>query len=231
MNYYLYLNKGKLQMTIYSIVIHKLLSTKAHLGRRVAAHHFNKVYICGSRNGIAILDSDKTLICLRNAFHFIGSLIRQKGRSFLLKTQNNNISYIMEEMASCINDSQCRIGAFLTHSCSRLTIGAKIRSRKKKINLGINKTGQQPDCVVILDPERKCSVILEADRSQIPIASLVFSTIPLISYKRITYPIPANDPIQFIYLFCHSITKTVLLERGRIVAIPEKQSNRVIAVL
>ncbi|URE12276.1 ribosomal protein S2 [Musa troglodytarum] len=209
-------------MTIYSIVIHKLLSTKAHLGRRVAAHHFNKVYICGSRNGIAILDSDKTLICLRNAFHFIGSLIRQKGRSFLLKTKNNHISYIMEEMASCINDSQCRIGAFNTHSSSSPT---KIRSIKKKINFGSN---QQPDCVVILDAERKCSVILEADRSQIPIASLVFSTIPFRSYKRITYPIPANDPIQFIYLFCHSITKTVLLERGRIVAIQEIKSNRVI---
>nr|BCT42980.1 ribosomal protein S2 [Musa ornata] len=225
MNYYLYLKKGKLPMTIHSIVIHKLLSTKAHLGRRVAAHHFHKVYICGSRNGMAILDSDKTLIGLRNALNFIGSLIRQKGRSFLLKTQKNHISYIMEEMASCINDSQCRIGAFLTHSCSSPT---KIRSRKNKINLGSN---QQPDCVVILDPERKCSVILEADRSQIPIASLVFSTIPLRSYQIITYPIPANDPIQFIYLFCHSITKTVLLERGRIVAIPEKKENRVIAVL
>ena len=42
----------------------------------------------------------------------------------------------------------------------------------------------------------ECSVILEADRSQIPIASLVDSKILLGSYKRITYPIPANDPIQ-----------------------------------
>ncbi|THU42910.1 hypothetical protein C4D60_Mb00t04890 [Musa balbisiana] len=171
-------------------------------GRQI--RHSRVIYICSSRNGIAILDSDKTLICLRNALNFIGSLIRQKGRSFLLKTQKNHISYIMEEMASCINDSQCRIGAFFTHSCSSPT---KIRSRKNKINFGSN---QQPDCVVILDPERKCSVILEADRSQIPIASLVFSMIPLISYKRCTYPIPTNDPIQFIYLFCHSITKIVL---------------------
>lgn len=121
----------------------------------------------------------------------------------------------MEEMASCINDSQWRIGAFLTNSCSS---PKKIRSRKKKINLGSN---QQPDCVVILDADRKSSVILEADRSQIPIASLVDSTIPLGSYKRITYPIPANDPIQFVYLFRHSITKTVILERGRIVAMKE----------
>ena len=199
-------------MAIHSIVCTKLLRTNAHLGRRVAAHHF-KVYICGSRNGIAILDSDKTLICLRNAPHFIGSPIRQKGRSFFLKTNHLFLYEIMEEMASCINDSQWRIGAFLTCSSPK-----KIRSRKKKINLGSN---QQPDCVVILDADRKSSVILEADQSQIPIASLVDSTIPLGFYKRITYPIPANDPIQFVYLFRHSITKTVILEWGKIVAMKE----------
>ncbi|KAK9081393.1 hypothetical protein Sjap_026680 [Stephania japonica] len=72
-----------------------------------------------------------------------------------------------------------------------------------------------------MDADRKSSVILEADRSQIPIVSSVDSNIPLGSYKRITYPIPANDPIQFVYLFRNSITKTVLLERGRIVAMKE----------
>nr|AEK66726.1 ribosomal protein S2 [Ferrocalamus rimosivaginus]AEX98087.1 ribosomal protein S2 [Ferrocalamus rimosivaginus] len=193
-------------MTILSIVCSKLLCTNAHLGRRVAAHHF-KVYICGSRNGIAILDSDKTLICLRNALHFIGSPIRQKGRSFFLKTNHLFRYEIMEEMASCINDSQWRIGAFFTNSFANKK---KFHSRKKKINFGLN---QQPDCAVILNADRKSSVILEADRSQIPIASLVDSTIPWESHKRITYPIPANDPIQFVYLFRHSITKTVILER------------------
>nr|ABY55188.1 ribosomal protein S2 [Bambusa oldhamii] len=205
-------------MTILSIVCKKLLCTNAHLGRRVAAHHF-KVYICGSRNGIAILDSDKTLICLRNALHFIGSPIRQKGRSFFLKTNHLFRYEIMEEMASCINDSQWKIGAFFTNSFANKK---KFHSRKKKINFGLN---QQPDCVVILNADRKSSVILEADRSQIPIASLVDSTIPWESHKRITYPIPANDPIQFVYLFRHSITKTVILERPRITAMNKPRAK------
>ena len=114
-------------MTMLSIVCTKLLCTNAHLGRRVADHHF-KVYIRGSRNGIAILDSDKTLICLRNALHFIGSPSRQKGRSFFLKTNHLFIYEITEEMASylrsylrnvnshCFDDSQWKIGAFLTKS-------------------------------------------------------------------------------------------------------------------
>lgn len=111
---------------------------------------------------------------------------------------------IMEKMGSCINDSQWKIGAFLTNSYAN---PKKFRSRKKKIHFGLN---QQSDCVVIPNPDRKSSVILEANRSQIPIASLVDSTIPWESYKRITYPIPANDTIQFIYLFLNSITKTVI---------------------
>nr|YP_010010726.1 ribosomal protein S2 [Hepatica maxima]QOI00156.1 ribosomal protein S2 [Hepatica maxima] len=209
-------------MTIHSIVIQKLLSTNAHLGRRVAAHHF-KVYICGSRNGIAIIDSDKTLICLRNACHFIGSPIRQKGRSFFVNT-NSLFDEIIEQMATrigCINDSQWRIGGFLTNKKIKKS-KQKIRSRNKKINFGSN---QQPDCVVIMDADRKSSVILEADRSQIPIASSVDSNIPLGSYKRITYPIPANDPIQFVYLFRNSITKTVLLERRGII-VPRKEKEQ-----
>ncbi|XP_039833338.1 ribosomal protein S2, mitochondrial-like [Panicum virgatum] len=125
-------------MTILSTVCTKLLCTNAHLGRRVAAHHF-KVYIRGSRNGIAILDSDKTLICLRNALHFIGSLIRQNGRSFFLKTNHffiylimeKMIYSIMEKMGSCINDSQWKIGAFLTNSYAN---PKKFRSRITAMN-------------------------------------------------------------------------------------------------
>jgi ribosomal protein S2 len=205
-------------MTILSIVCTKLLCTNAHLGRRVADHHF-KVYIRGSRNGIAILDSDKTLICLRNALHFIGSLSRQKGRFFFLKTNHLFYLEIMEEMVSylrsylrnvnshCFDDSQWKIGAFLTNSFANKK---KFRSRKKKIHFGLN---QQPDCVVILNADRKSSVILEADRSQIPILSLGDSTIPWESYKRITYPIPSRDTIEIVYFFCHLIMKTVIIEQ------------------
>lgn len=56
-------------------------------------------------------------------------------------------------------------------------------------------------------------MILEADRLQIPIVSLVDSAMPLEYYKKITYPIPANDSVQFVYLVCNLITKTFLLHQ------------------
>ena len=80
-------------------------------------------------------------------------------------------SYLRNVNSHCFDDSQWKIGAFLTNSFANKK---KFRSRKKKINFGLN---QQPDCVVILNADRKSSVILEADRSQIPIPSLVDSTI------------------------------------------------------
>nr|BDC46277.1 ribosomal protein S2 [Dioon spinulosum] len=213
-----------------SLVLQKSLSTNAHLGRRVAAHH-SKVYIYGFGNEIAILDPDKTLICSRNACHSIGSPIRKKGRSLPVNT-NSLFDEIIEQMATkidrnCINDYQWRIGGFLTDSSSMHLFPKKIRfSRpgKKKINLfGGSGSNQRPDRVVIMNADRESSVILGADRLQIPIVSLVDSNIPLGLCKGITYPIPANDSIQFVYPSRNSITKTVPLERGKIVAMKETE--------
>lgn len=197
---------------LHSIVIQKLLSTNAHLGRRVVAHHF-KVFTYGTRNSMAIIDSDKTLICLRNAAQFIAALAQQRAR-FMFVNTNALFDEILEQMTKKIGcytpsmNTLWRTGGFLTNSCSP----KKFRSRNKKVCFGPT---QPPDCLVVFDTERKSSVIVEADRLQIPIVSLVDSAMPLEYYKRITYPIPANDSVQFVYLFCNLITKTFLLHQKR----------------
>lgn len=72
---------------------------------------------------------------------------------------------------------------------------------------------------MVLDTERKSSVILEADRLQVPIVALVDSNMPWEIYKKIAYPVPANDSVQFVYLFCNIITKTFLLEKKKLKAL------------
>lgn len=200
------------QMTIHSAVIQKLLSTNAHLGRRVAENHF-KIYTYGARNGMTIIDSDKTLVCLRSACNFIGNLVRENGR-FLFVNTNPLVDEIIEQMiktTGCRNDNSWRLGGFLTNSLSP----KKFRSRNKKFNL---TSVYPPDCVVIFDTERKSSVILEASRLQIPIVGLVDPSMPLETYKKITYPVPANDSVQFVYLFCNLITKTIQYEQKKLAA-------------
>lgn len=59
-------------------------------------------------------------------------------------------------------------------------------------------------------------MLVEAEKLQIPVVALVDSSMPLESFKRITYPVPANDSVQFVYLFCNMITKTILHEKKRL---------------
>ncbi|KAL0425523.1 UNVERIFIED_CONTAM: UTP--glucose-1-phosphate uridylyltransferase [Sesamum radiatum] len=194
-------------MSFHSVVIQKLLSTNAHIGRRVTAHHF-KIFSDGTRNSLSVIDSDKTLICLRNACNFIGHLARNNAR-FLFVNTNAHFDEIVAQMTRTIgikNDTTWRLGGFLTNSSSP----KKFRGRNKKFNLGAI---QAPDCIVIFDTEMKSSVIREAYKLQIPIVGLVDSSMPWDTYKRITYPIPANDSVEFVYLFCNLITKTILKEQ------------------
>ncbi|KAK6162787.1 hypothetical protein DH2020_002628 [Rehmannia glutinosa] len=194
-------------MSFHSVVIQKLLSTNAHIGRRVTAHHF-KIFSEGTRNSVSIIDSDKTLICLRNACNFIGHLARNNAR-FLFVNTNSLFDEIITQMTQTVgikNDTTWRLGGFLTNSSSP----RKFRGKNKKFNLSAI---QAPDCIVIFDTERKSSVIQEAYRLQIPVVGLVDSSMPWDTYKKITYPVPANDSVEFVYLFCNLITKTILKEQ------------------
>ncbi|KAH9780842.1 UTP--glucose-1-phosphate uridylyltransferase [Citrus sinensis] len=210
-------------MTLHSIIIQKLLSTNAHLGRRVAAHHF-KQYTYGFRNAMAIIDSDKTLICLRNACHFISLLARQRAAFMFVNTNPlfDEIVLQMTQKIGCYNPNMnalWRMGGFLTNSSSP----KKFRSRNKKIRFGPTKL---PDCVVVLDTERKSSVIMEAAKLQVPIVALVDSSMPLDVYSKITYPVPGNDSVQFVYLLCNMITKTFLVEQKKLGLLKDDEDQR-----
>ncbi|KAL9432609.1 hypothetical protein AB3S75_027606 [Citrus x aurantiifolia] len=210
-------------MTLHSIIIQKLLSTNAHLGRRVAAHHF-KQYTYGFRNAMAIIDSDKTLICLRNACHFISLLARQRAAFMFVNTNPlfDEIVLQMTQKIGCYNPNMnalWRMGGFLTNSSSP----KKFRSRNKKIRFGPTKL---PDCVVVFDTERKSSVIVEAAKLQVPIVALVDSSMPLDVYSKITYPVPGNDSVQFVYLLCNMITKTFLVEQKKLGLLKDDEDQR-----
>jgi len=72
-----------------------------------------------------------------------------------------------------------------------------------------------PNCLVIINANQNSMAILEVDQLQTPIISLVDSNIPNRLQKLITYPIPVNDDsIQFVYLFCNLITKTIILSQS-----------------
>lgn len=61
-------------------------------------------------------------------------------------------------------------------------------------------------------------MINEAHRLQIPVVGLVDSSMPWETFSKITYPVPANDSVEFVYTFCNLITKTILKERKEAMA-------------
>ncbi|KAB1998574.1 hypothetical protein ES319_D12G098300v1, partial [Gossypium barbadense] len=43
----------------------------------------------------------------------------------------------------------------------------------------------------------------------------IYSFYILKQYKKVTYPIPTNDSVQFVYLICNMITKCLMLEKEK----------------
>ena len=98
------------------LILHKLLKSRAHWGYRKAFSQFQP-YLYGFRNDIAIINSDKTLICLRRACSVIELIIRSKGHIIIVNT-NSEYNNIVEQTAKLTGQSFINhkwIGGLLTN--------------------------------------------------------------------------------------------------------------------
>nr|ADT62127.1 ribosomal protein S2 [Isoetes engelmannii] len=205
-----------------SLVIPRLLpSTHAYLGHRIPIF----------KDSLEILQIEKTLICLRRACNLIASIIRGEGHFVLVNANANKVySKIVQGTAKRTNQSYIDhewIGGVLTnwehmidlqkHGDDALTSSPFLDYlRKMKNCLGGIMTHRIPNCLVVMNANLSSMAILEADQLRIPIVSPVDCHISNGLHELITYPIPVNDydSIQFVYLFCNLVTKTVIHEAG-----------------
>jgi ribosomal protein S2 len=79
------------------LVIQKLLSTNAYMGHQIPTSDFQG-YLYGFKNEMAIINLEKTLICLRRACNLIEVIICAKGH-FLLVNTNLEYNKIIQQMA------------------------------------------------------------------------------------------------------------------------------------
>lgn len=98
------------------LIMQKLLNTSAHLGYRTAFSNYQP-YLYGFRNEIAIIDLDKTLICLRRACSVIELIVRSNGHILFV---NTNVEYnnIVQQTATQTGQSYINhkwIGGLLTN--------------------------------------------------------------------------------------------------------------------
>jgi small subunit ribosomal protein S2 len=197
-------------------------------------------YLYGSRNGIHIINLEKTQERFAEAEAFIQRIAAAKGKILFVGTKRAASSIIAEEATRCgmpyINHRW--LGGMLTNyktirqSIRRLVDLSKmiekqsfgILKKKEILNLmreheklernlgGIKKMGGLPEAIFIIDAKHEHIAIDEAKRLSIPVVAIVDSnTRP----ENVDYAVPGNDDSRrAIRLYAKTLADTILAAKA-----------------
>src|SRR5437868_14026459 len=217
----------------------ELLEAGVHFGHQVRRWNPKmKEYIFGERNGISIIDLQKTQRMFRDAIQFVTNLSAEdRGRTILfVGTKRQAQDAIREEAtrASQYYINQRWLGGLLTNfqtvqkSIKRLrdlesmqTDGRyEMLTKKERIKLdreretleknlaGIKNMSRLPDALFVIDVRKEEIAVAEANRLGIPVIAVVDTNC---SPEGIDYVIPGNDDaLRAVRLFASRIADAVL---------------------
>ena len=217
--------------------IKQLLEAGAHFGHQTGRWNPRmKNYIFTKRNGIHIIDLEKTASMLGKACEFIRQLVSEGGTILFVGTKKQAQEAIAEEAKRCgmpyVN--QRWLGGMLTNFAtiqaridhlvrledqqSRGELGyllkkevLKIGEEKEKLNKqmgGFKEMTSLPNALFIVDPVKENIALAEAKRMGIPVVAMVDTNC---NPDEIDHPIPSNDDaIRAVKLLCSKIADAVL---------------------
>jgi small subunit ribosomal protein S2 len=217
----------------------ELLEAGVHFGHQVRRWNPKmKEYIFGERNGIYIIDLQKTQRMFRDALGFVTNAIAEdRGKTVLFVGTKRQAQDAVREEAERSGQyyvNQRWLGGLLTNfqtvqkSIKRLkdleamqTDGRYEKlTKKERIKLdrereglnknlsGIKSMGRLPDIVFIIDVRKEEIAVAEANRLGIPIVAVVDTNC---SPEGIDYVIPGNDDaLRAVRLFASRIADSVL---------------------
>ena len=222
-----------------TVTMKELLEAGVHFGHQVRRWNPKmKEYIFGERNGIYIIDLQKTQRMFRDALQFVQGLAAQeRGRTVLfVGTKRQAQDSIKEEAERCgmyyINNRW--LGGLLTNfqtvresikklkdleamqtdgRYEKLTKKERIqRDRQREIltkNLaGIKNMNRLPDALFIIDVRKEDIAVKEANRLGIPVVAVVDTNC---SPEGVDWIIPGNDDaLRAVRLFASRIADAVL---------------------
>jgi len=224
-----------------SITMKELLEAGVHFGHQTKRWNPKmKQYIFGERNGIYIIDLQKTLKLFKEATQFVADLTAQGKIVLFVGTKRQAQDAIAEEANRCgmyfVN--QRWLGGLLTNfstiqkSIKRLkeldetaTDGRYEILPKKEVtrlerertalekNLsGIKNMPRLPDAIFIIDSKNEEIAVAEARRLGIPVIAIVDTNC---DPDFVDYVIPGNDDaLRAIRLFTTKISDSVLEGQG-----------------
>ena len=220
-----------------SVTMKELLEAGVHFGHQTKRWNPKmKEYIFGQRNGIYIVDLQKTIKNFKEALTFIRGLA-EEGKAILFvgtKKQAQDIvrDYATKSESSYVN--QRWLGGLLTNfavvrgSVDKLKeleemredgrwdlLSKKEQSKLEKVyrklskNLGGIKTmAGLPGALFVIDSSKEEIAIQEAQKMRIPIVAVVDTNG---DPESINYPIPGNDDaVRAIELFASKVAESIV---------------------
>jgi len=220
-----------------TITMKELLEAGVHFGHQTKRWNPKmKEYIFGERNGIYIIDLQKTLKMFKDASKYIQDLASQGKTLLFVGTKRQAQDAIAEEAARCgmFHVNQRWLGGLLTNwvtvqkSVKRLkeldemaTDGRyELLPKKEVIKLererkhlqqnlaGIKHMSRLPDAVFVIDSNKEQIAVREARKLGIPVVAVVDTNC---DPSEVDYVIPGNDDaLRAIRLFTSKIADSVV---------------------
>ncbi len=219
------------------IIMKDLLEAGVHFGHQTRRWNPQmKRFIFMERNGIYIIDLQKTLKCIQDARASIERVVRAGGHVLFVGTKKQAKPIVVEEAMRCgmFYVTERWLGGMLTNfktirtSIKRLHDLDKMASdgtfeklAKKEVSrlqrererlqfafAGIKEMPGLPALVFVIDTKREKIAVAEANRLGVPIVGVVDTNCdPTV----INFPVPGNDDaIRAIRLFTRMVSDTVL---------------------
>ncbi|MGI8742642.1 MAG: 30S ribosomal protein S2 [Bryobacteraceae bacterium] len=225
-----------------SISMKELLEAGVHFGHQTKRWNPKmKEYIFGERNGIYIVDLQKTLKLFKDAMRYVGEMAASGKTVLFVGTKRQAQEAIAEEAARCQQYyvNQRWLGGLLTNmttvqkSIKRLKeldnmanteggyegrvkkeAGRLERERKHlQQNLaGIKEMNGLPDLLFVVDSNKEAIAVKEARKLGIPVVAVVDTNC---DPDEVDYVIPGNDDaLRAIRLFTNKISDAVIEGRA-----------------
>ena len=219
------------------VTMKDLLEAGVHFGHQTRRWNPQmKKFIFMERNGIYIIDLQKTLKCVQEARAAIEKVVRAGGHVLFVGTKKQAKTIVVDEVARCsqFHVTERWLGGMLTNfktirtSIKRLkeldamvADGTFEKLAKKEVSRlsrererlefafsGIKEMPGLPAMVFIVDTKKEKIAVAEANRLKLPIVGVVDTNCdPTV----IDYPLPGNDDaIRSIRLFVKMVSDTIL---------------------
>jgi small subunit ribosomal protein S2 len=215
----------------------QLLEAGVHFGHQTRRWNPKMAkYIFTERNGIYIIDLQKTVKMMEEAYNFVRELAAQGGNLLFVGTKKQAQDAVREEAERCgmfyVNhrwlggtltnfqtirkrierlhqlEEMEQDGTFDVLPKKEVVLLRKEKARLEKFLGGIKQMKKLPDAVFIIDPRKERIAVAEARKLNIPIVAIVDTNC---DPDEVDYVIPGNDDaIRAVRLFTSKMADAVL---------------------